>query len=453
MSKFKLWLNIGSLKASSLGLLGKWWWCFKVEGNSLWVKVIKSIYRDDGGLRDGVIAWIIFEALGVVLSKWIGNYKLCDRFPRFFNFERNEEVCVRDKGCWDHIGLSWILPDNIGMNLHSTLCPHCEEAIETVYHKDDDDEDDDTNQWLDVLEDFIDGVWIFKVFLTKHYTNRRLDDPDFVLDFEEIYILDSKMEFKLEQKFWLVLIVLPSVSEEHCNKGQRMVVLSSVGKIIAQRPLAVSGYTESVHIRKKQVCGSWWVDIEANTAKSQMPMLREFKVHRNYLDNQFDQVVIRYLWNCEMDGFEGSNRGVWVLQWRLERVDPVDEYLMQSFNEFTKWWKEMLATESVHDVKISSCSHLDMRFLACKLFGQIICSTNISSYGASVSYSHCNVKEATKANCNNVIFFVTKSNIAVAKDEGLELLPPWEYAVGTFFLPTSNTKVTAVTWTCDSEQI
>lgn len=33
---------------------------------------------------------------------------------------------------------------------------------------------------------------IFKVFLTKHYRNRRLGDPEFVLDFEEIYILDSK---------------------------------------------------------------------------------------------------------------------------------------------------------------------------------------------------------------------------------------------------------------------
>ncbi|KAD7477922.1 hypothetical protein R6Q59_026481 [Mikania micrantha] len=26
------------------------------------------------------------------------------------------------------------------------------------------DDDDDSNQWLDILEDFIDGVWIFKVF-------------------------------------------------------------------------------------------------------------------------------------------------------------------------------------------------------------------------------------------------------------------------------------------------
>ncbi|XP_050238669.1 PLASTID TRANSCRIPTIONALLY ACTIVE protein 6, chloroplastic [Mercurialis annua] len=33
---------------------------------------------------------------------------------------------------------------------------------------------------------------ISKVFLTKHYRNRRFGDPEFVLDFEEIYVIDSK---------------------------------------------------------------------------------------------------------------------------------------------------------------------------------------------------------------------------------------------------------------------
>ncbi|KAK6939926.1 hypothetical protein RJ641_029457 [Dillenia turbinata] len=32
----------------------------------------------------------------------------------------------------------------------------------------------------------------YVVFLTKHYRNRRLGDPEFVLDFEEIYVIDSK---------------------------------------------------------------------------------------------------------------------------------------------------------------------------------------------------------------------------------------------------------------------
>ncbi|CAI9115510.1 OLC1v1016425C1 [Oldenlandia corymbosa var. corymbosa] len=33
---------------------------------------------------------------------------------------------------------------------------------------------------------------ILKVFLTKHYRNRRTGDPEFMLDFEEIYVIDSK---------------------------------------------------------------------------------------------------------------------------------------------------------------------------------------------------------------------------------------------------------------------
>ncbi|KAG9145187.1 hypothetical protein Leryth_008988 [Lithospermum erythrorhizon] len=33
---------------------------------------------------------------------------------------------------------------------------------------------------------------VLKVFLTKHYRNRRHGDPEFVLDFEEIYVIDSK---------------------------------------------------------------------------------------------------------------------------------------------------------------------------------------------------------------------------------------------------------------------
>ncbi|CAN6903116.1 unnamed protein product [Brassica oleracea] len=33
---------------------------------------------------------------------------------------------------------------------------------------------------------------ISKVFLTKHYRNRRSNDPEFVLDLEEIYVIDSK---------------------------------------------------------------------------------------------------------------------------------------------------------------------------------------------------------------------------------------------------------------------
>lgn len=35
-------------------------------------------------------------------------------------------------------------------------------------------------------------LFVMQVFLTKHYRNRRTNDPEFVLDLEEIYVIDSK---------------------------------------------------------------------------------------------------------------------------------------------------------------------------------------------------------------------------------------------------------------------
>lgn len=35
-------------------------------------------------------------------------------------------------------------------------------------------------------------ILLSQVFLTKHYRNRRFGDPEFILDFEEIYVIDSK---------------------------------------------------------------------------------------------------------------------------------------------------------------------------------------------------------------------------------------------------------------------
>ncbi|XP_071709100.1 uncharacterized protein [Rutidosis leptorrhynchoides] len=44
-------LNVGSLKYKNLGLLVKWWWKFLNNNtNSLWVRVIKSLYGNNGGL-------------------------------------------------------------------------------------------------------------------------------------------------------------------------------------------------------------------------------------------------------------------------------------------------------------------------------------------------------------------------------------------------------------------
>lgn len=44
-------LNVGSLKASNWALIAKWWWRFRREENSLWVRVIKSLYGVNGGFK------------------------------------------------------------------------------------------------------------------------------------------------------------------------------------------------------------------------------------------------------------------------------------------------------------------------------------------------------------------------------------------------------------------
>lgn len=47
---------------------------------------------------------------------------------------------------------------------------------------------------------------VLKVFLTKHFRNRRVRDPEFVLDFEEIYVIDSKTKSITRAK---VLVTVP----------------------------------------------------------------------------------------------------------------------------------------------------------------------------------------------------------------------------------------------------
>ncbi|KAI4311146.1 hypothetical protein MLD38_036065 [Melastoma candidum] len=47
---------------------------------------------------------------------------------------------------------------------------------------------------------------VTKVFLTKHYKNRRVGDPDFVLDFEEIYVIDSRTKSITRAK---VIVTVP----------------------------------------------------------------------------------------------------------------------------------------------------------------------------------------------------------------------------------------------------
>ncbi|KAK8624126.1 hypothetical protein V6N13_065480 [Hibiscus sabdariffa] len=61
---------------------------------------------------------------------------------------------------------------------------------------------------------------VMKVFLTKHYRNRRLGDPDFVLDFEEIYVIDSKTKSITRAK---VLVTVPG-GRNRDRKGDLLVI-------------------------------------------------------------------------------------------------------------------------------------------------------------------------------------------------------------------------------------
>lgn len=56
---------------------------------------------------------------------------------------------------------------------------------------------------------------IFKVFLTKHYRNRRIDDPEFILDFEEIYVIDSKSKSITRAK---VIVTMPEGKDRDRRK-------------------------------------------------------------------------------------------------------------------------------------------------------------------------------------------------------------------------------------------
>ncbi|XP_071700484.1 uncharacterized protein [Rutidosis leptorrhynchoides] len=123
-------LNIGSLKAKNWALVGKWWWHFRTESNTLWVRVIKSIYGRDGGLGQenlvssakgnsvwGNIIKIGKDSLNIGLNFnvlfdkklgdgrdtffwediWVGGMRLKDRFSRLFRLEVNQMASVKDR--------------------------------------------------------------------------------------------------------------------------------------------------------------------------------------------------------------------------------------------------------------------------------------------------------------------------------------------------------------------
>ncbi|XP_071729224.1 uncharacterized protein [Rutidosis leptorrhynchoides] len=123
-------LNIGSLKSKNCALVGKWWWRFHNESDSLWVKIIKSIYGRDEGLghesslpssRTNSVWCNIIKLRNDMLNigmdinscferkigdghdilfwndVWLSNLRLKDYFPRLFRLETNQNATIKDR--------------------------------------------------------------------------------------------------------------------------------------------------------------------------------------------------------------------------------------------------------------------------------------------------------------------------------------------------------------------
>lgn len=127
-------LGIGSIRAKNLALIGKWRWCFLIEDNSLWSKIIKHIYGSDGGfenhggsgLRKGIWDGIVscskkIDNLNVPFSTsfhrkvangrntyfWNHTWLVTSQplrilFPRLYALEINKNCKVSERWCWDN---------------------------------------------------------------------------------------------------------------------------------------------------------------------------------------------------------------------------------------------------------------------------------------------------------------------------------------------------------------
>ncbi|GJX19529.1 RNA-directed DNA polymerase, eukaryota, reverse transcriptase zinc-binding domain protein [Tanacetum coccineum] len=120
---------LGSLQASNIAMLSKWWWRFYTENNSFWRLIITSIHGRDGGLGENIQLskhipgpWKTIISLNRDLSKlnidmssvfvkqvgdgsstrfwldvWLGNSALKEAFPRLFLPETNSFCSISER--------------------------------------------------------------------------------------------------------------------------------------------------------------------------------------------------------------------------------------------------------------------------------------------------------------------------------------------------------------------
>ncbi|XP_071699579.1 uncharacterized protein [Rutidosis leptorrhynchoides] len=106
-------LNIGSLRAKNLALLGKWIWRAKTEPNSLWVNVIKSIHGsnellfplDPNGSQGKRGVWVNILRAGIDIEKCAINFSSSFKKQIGSGAEADQQVSVQERIRWT--GDSW----------------------------------------------------------------------------------------------------------------------------------------------------------------------------------------------------------------------------------------------------------------------------------------------------------------------------------------------------------
>lgn len=107
---------------------------------------------------------------------------------------------------------------------------------------------------------------VSKVFLTKHYRNRRLGDSEFVLDFEEIYVIDSKTKSITRAK---VVVTVPEGRNR--DRKQDLLVVRDNGDSFKIIPL--SEKEDPTTVVEKEEWNKTRQDMEKHLRK-----LRDFSV-------------------------------------------------------------------------------------------------------------------------------------------------------------------------------
>lgn len=134
-------LGVGNILHKNLMLLFKWWWRYSKCDNSLWKRILRSIYNIKGmkasthtfqGIKEGMwvqmlknddvtskIRNIVEESMHVRVGdgsstlfwydKWCAEGPLKDTFPRLFSISEQKEDLICNMGLWDDLVWTWNL--------------------------------------------------------------------------------------------------------------------------------------------------------------------------------------------------------------------------------------------------------------------------------------------------------------------------------------------------------